>query len=76
LLGVSLVLWQPIALQEEGKVLAVLVAPQMQQVAVLDFAPHRHCVPWRTYRPRASVPQLFPVSLFSGFIAATLAFLR
>jgi hypothetical protein len=63
-------------MHQEGKVLAVLVAPQMQQVAVLDVAPCRHCVPWRTYRPRASAPQVFPVTLFNALMAATSAFFR
>jgi hypothetical protein len=57
-------------------VLAVLVAPQTQQVAVLDVAPYRHCVPGHTYRPGVSIPQVFPATLFSALIAATLTFLR
>ena len=63
-------------MQEEGKVLAVLVAPQTQQIAVLDVAPFRHCVPGCTYRPTVSTPQVFPATLFSALIAATLAFIR
>jgi hypothetical protein len=63
-------------MHQEDKVLAVLVAPQMQQVAVLDVAPYRRCVPRHTYRPRVSAPQVFPATLFSAFVAATLAFIR
>ena len=40
----------------EHSVLAVLVAPQTQQVAVLDVAPFRRCVRSHTYRPRVSRP--------------------
>ena len=62
--------------KEEGKVLTVLVAPQTQQVAVLDVAPFRRCVRSHTYRPRVSRPQVFPATLFSALIAASLAFIR
>ena len=47
----------------EHSVLAVLVAPQTQQVAVLDVAPCRRCVPSHAYRPRVSTPQVFPDSV-------------
>jgi hypothetical protein len=40
----------------EHSVLTVLVAPQTQQVAVLDVAPFRRCVRSHTYRPRVSRP--------------------
>jgi hypothetical protein len=63
-------------MHREGKVLAVLVAPQMQQVAVLDVAPYRHCVPPHTYRPRTSAPQVFPTALFGALIAVTSALIR
>jgi hypothetical protein len=63
-------------MHQEGKVLAVLVAPQMQQVAVLDVAAYRRCVPSRTYRPKGSAPQLLPATLFGAFIAVTLALFR
>jgi hypothetical protein len=63
-------------MQEEGKVLAVLVEPQMQQVAVLDVAPYRHCLPSHTYRQRLSVPQTFPATLVGALTAVMLAFLR
>jgi hypothetical protein len=33
------------AMHEKGKALAVLVATQMQQVAILDVDSHRRCVP-------------------------------
>jgi hypothetical protein len=60
-------------MHQKGKELAVLVAPQMQQVAVLDVAPYRHSVPSHTYRPRVSAPQVLPATLFSALIAVTLA---
>jgi hypothetical protein len=53
-------------MQEEGKVLAVLVAPQMQHVA--DVAAYRRCVPWRTYFPRVSAPQVLGATLFGALI--------
>ena len=40
----------------EHRVLTVLVAPQTQQVAVLDVAPFRRCVRSHTYRPMFSRP--------------------
>jgi hypothetical protein len=40
-LGPGVASRQPLACAKKGKVLAVLVAPQMQQVAVLDVAPYR-----------------------------------
>ena len=46
------------------------------QVAVLDVAPYRHCVPSHTYRPRFSVPQTLPATLVGTLTAVMLAFLR
>jgi hypothetical protein len=63
-------------MEMEGKTLAILVAVSTQQLAVLDVAPYRHCVPSHTYRPRLSVPQTFPATLVGALTAVMLAFLR
>ena len=73
-LGPRFALWQLMGM--EGKTLAILVAVPTQQLAVLDVAPYRHCVPSHTYRPRLSVPQTFPATLVGALTAVMLAFLR